>query len=460
MSSNRSLFTLQGGSLKQRLAVLAGLVLIAALFAAELGLTHLFRLHVEKREQAELTDHFNQLVINLQVSQAGKPKLSRDLSNPRFAKPLGGLYWQIFDPHGKSLLKSRSMWEFSFKADQLTSAGPILRHNKIDADEGNRAFAVYQIVSLDTATGKHQYLLVVGVDNEEIQTAVADFSQELGWSLAGLALVLITMLFVQIYIGLLPLERLRREIVQLQEGQRQQLTGNYPREVLPVISEINDFIREREETAIKARERAANLAHGFKTPLTVLSGEVRKLEEKKQQDHAIAIRMQIATMNRFVERELTRAKLQAVSSRKHEKTNISAAVGKVIDTLDQLPTTGAITWQVDIPQSLDVQMERSDFMEVCGNLLENAVKWSQKNIAVRAEIEKNNVAIIEIYDDGPGVEPEKWEAIFRRGNRLDSATPGSGLGLAIVDDIMKTYGGVLSPFQSPLGGLGIRLMFR
>ena len=66
---------------------------------------------------------------------------------------------------------------------------------------------------------------------------------------------------------------------------------------------------------------------------------------------------------------------------------------------------------------------------------------------------------IEIFvdDDGPGLPESMRDVVLQRGVRADEAAPGSGLGLAIVRDLTELYGGSISLFASPAGGLRARL---
>ena len=65
--------------------------------------------------------------------------------------------------------------------------------------------------------------------------------------------------------------------------------------------------------------------------------------------------------------------------------------------------------------------------------------------------------MIEVDDDGPGLDPAMRETVFARGRRLDEVVPGTGLGLAIVRDVVELYGGSADLDTSPLGGLRTRL---
>ena len=62
-----------------------------------------------------------------------------------------------------------------------------------------------------------------------------------------------------------------------------------------------------------------------------------------------------------------------------------------------------------------------------------------------------------VDDDGPGIAPERREAVLGRGTRLDEQVAGHGLGLGIVRDMVEAWGGSLSLEDSPLGGLRVAI---
>jgi two-component system sensor histidine kinase PhoQ len=101
--------------------------------------------------------------------------------------------------------------------------------------------------------------------------------------------------------------------------------------------------------------------------------------------------------------------------------------------------------------------DTGDFLELAGNLLDNACKWCKGRVSINVRPSGNTPAAaggmrLTVNDDGPGIPQEAAEALLERGTRLDEATPGHGIGLAIVRDIAKSYGGSLTIGQSSLGG--------
>jgi signal transduction histidine kinase len=112
---------------------------------------------------------------------------------------------------------------------------------------------------------------------------------------------------------------------------------------------------------------------------------------------------------------------------------------------------------VDVDPGYTVRVQREDLDEMLGNLLDNACKWGRTTVQLTARFSGSDLLSIAIDDDGPGVAPEKRDAVLQRGVRADEAAPGSGLGLAIVRDLAAVYGGTITLRESRLGGLRAEL---
>ncbi len=443
-------------TLKGRLILLSVGIFAIALVVAWFALSNLFEKHVEARIQSELTNHLNQLILSIKENKPGKLSLQKPLSDPRFNQPFSGLYWQVSSKDG-GLLKSRSLWDFKLGVSNKIKTANGLQEYSINGPDDSELFSMVQYVSLDAGSGEKFFLMIVSLDHSEITKAVDNFSYDLALALGTLAIILLITVLIQVFVGLAPLRKIKTELAQLQSGERQNLDDSYPEEVLPVIKQINDFIKSQEIAAERGRARASDLAHGFKTPLSILTAEARRLEAQGNTHSTQILRQQITIMRQHVERELARAKLQSIQPQTSKKTNIKDTIEKLIATFERLTDERPINWIIDIPADLSIQMDSGDFVEVCGNLLENAQKWSKTSIAIYAKKIRNDRVVLEIEDDGPGVEDSQLEEILQRGKRLDETTNGTGLGLAIANDIMQAYHYSLEPYHAKRGGLGMRL---
>jgi two-component system sensor histidine kinase PhoQ len=109
--------------------------------------------------------------------------------------------------------------------------------------------------------------------------------------------------------------------------------------------------------------------------------------------------------------------------------------------------------------------DSGDFLEIAGNLLDNACKWCESKVTIRiAPLEgyapETGAMSLIVEDDGPGIPPDAREKLLQRGMRLDEKTPGHGIGLAVVKEIAQSYGGDIEISDSPLGGTGIRVTLK
>jgi signal transduction histidine kinase len=93
-----------------------------------------------------------------------------------------------------------------------------------------------------------------------------------------------------------------------------------------------------------------------------------------------------------------------------------------------------------------------DLEEMIGNLLDNACKWARASVSVVSRLEGGQV-VVEVHDDGPGMDEAAMARAFAWGERLDETRAGEGFGLAIVRELAEGYGGEATLSPSSLGGL-------
>ncbi len=106
--------------------------------------------------------------------------------------------------------------------------------------------------------------------------------------------------------------------------------------------------------------------------------------------------------------------------------------------------------------------DEGDLMELLGNVLDNACKWADEHVRVRAghaHDDRGGAGLtLRIDDDGPGIPADKVDAVLTRGVRADATTPGHGIGLAVVRDIVvEAYGGEVTVGASDLGGVAVTI---
>ncbi len=441
-------------SLRLRLALAGLLAICLALAAAGAGLTVLFERHVYRTLSDDLEADLRQLIGGLEVDPGGKLVVAYPPRNPRFEEPLSGLYWQVaFDG---ALLRSRSLWDshLVLPDDQLSEGQT--HYHQIQGPGGKILLVVERRILVPNQSGPFAARVIVGSDLTRLRQARDAFVSDLALSLVVLALVLGLGTWLQLSLGLRPLRRLRREIAETAAGARLRLAEDAPEEVLPLVQEVNHLLAAQDRALERARNRAADLAHGLKTPLAGLAGEARALRREGREDIAEALDTIGETMRRHVERELARARLGAATTRRERPaTPLKEVADALIRTLRRTEKGETIAYENRIDADASAPFDRLDLTELLGNLLDNATRHAASHVRLSWRDGPPGRSIL-IEDDGPGLDPSLEAVARQRGGRLDEGG-GAGLGLAIAQDILDAYGWRMDFSRSTLGGLEVRL---
>lgn len=427
-------------SLRLRLLIAGAASILVALALAAFGLSLLFERHVERRIDAELTVYLNQLVANLALGPSGELAVKHAPADPRFDEPLSGLYWQIeIEPGGKTL-RSRSLWDSALSLPPERAIDDTLHHYRMPGPGGDELYLLQKSIELPPRLNSAKVRVAVAWRAEEIRNSVRDFASELIPFLILIGLLLIAASWAQVTIGLRPLAAIRRKLAAIRSGDARRLESGFPSEVQPLAEEIDGLLDARDKALERAKARAADLAHGLKTPLQVLNGEIERLKEKGEAEIAADISSLSDAMRRHVDRELTRARLTYAS--RNASTNVKSVVDRVVRVVERTLQGQKLDWDIDVAESLMAPIENDALSEALGNLVENSVRHARTRVSISAGADAQQIFIV-VTDDGPGIAEEHRSIVLARGQRLDTQSGGAGLGLAIVSDIAEAACGQL-----------------
>lgn len=398
------------GSLRLRVLLLAAVSIAVALTLAGTALILIFERHLERRVEQELRVRWDELAAAFAVDESGEPQVSRGLSDPRYQRPLSGAYWQVADASGPRL-RSRSLW------DEVMPPGPpgpdaVER----EGPSGAELYVLDREVTLGTGEGRRPFRLSVALDHAEINAQRDEFRLDVAMALAILGLVLFAGAVAQAGLGLRPLRGLREQLTAIHGGRTTRLSGRFPAEVAPLAADLNLLLEQQDRQVDRARQRAGDLAHGLKTPLTILAGEARRLEERGDRAGAALLREQVELMRGHVERELARARSRGARGSKGVLTPVRPVVKKLAGLLRRIDRGADLDWTIHVPAGTAVQMDAQDLGEVLGNLMDNARKWARGRITVSAR-QGPGAVIVTVADDGPGIPSGQAERLVMRGER-------------------------------------------
>lgn len=440
-------------SLRFRLLVAAVISVATALLIAGISLVVMFERHVERRIGSELETYLNQIAASVDMTDSERIAFGHDLADPRFNQPISGLYWQIQDEERPTLLRSRSLWDnvIELPDDELTR-GTVHGHF-LPGPAGQQLIVRERQILFQPTTGERRVRIAVAVDKRTLVEARNAFATDMLPYLVVMAAVLLVAVWIQVRIGLAPLDSVRRGVTDIRSGTTRRLERAYPDEVMPLVDEMNGLLEAQEQAIQRARAWTADLAHGLKTPLTVLTADSQRLRETGNSAIADDLDQLAETMRRRVDRELIRARVRSGIETRRVRADAGDVINRIVRTLKRTPRGAGLEWSVEAPDGADAAILPEDLTELLGNILENATKWA--NAAISVSVCRGNGILIKVEDDGPGVPEDQLITLGQRGVRLDEQQQGSGLGLAIARDVVEAYHGVLSLDSSPMGGLAV-----
>lgn len=428
-------------SIQQRLSLgLISVVLLTGLILAQLGFWLLDQ--GQRRYWQTHLHHEAETLLAAIVRGPQGIELDQQRLSAAFQRPFSGTYFLIVLPDQQ--WRSRSSWDYQLPLPEITG----LQKNLEDGPESEELL----IYRADFRRYGKAIKIVIAQD----YTPMLQSFDRMKWAGAGIGFAaLIFLVLIQRYLvhrALQPLEQVRTQIAQLQQGQRSMLDQPLPDELKPLVEQINHLLHHTEETLGRSRKALGNLGHALKTPLAILFSLANRRELNAYPELREQFRLQLEHMQERISRELSRARL-AGEALPGAHFDCEKELPDLCSTLQQIHNRGLdIRWSC-LPK-LRLPWDREDMLELLGNLLDNASKWARQQVQVDIKINEQFYEL-SIDDDGPGIAPELRELVLARGARMDEQIQGHGLGLGIVRDIVDHCGGNLELHTSPLGGLRV-----
>ena len=446
------------GSLARRLVLLAAIWSVPLLAGAGIAQTALFHQDAVSRFDDDLLDVANGLYAGSSIDTDGEVD-APPLTDSRATRAYSGKYWEIAEPGGAklhALTRSRSLWDSELSgppggsaALQAVAGQPIYYDTLGPAGEPLRAAAL--LASLPGRAAP--VIFMAAEDRSALDSDANRFAAETFVFLLVLGGGLILPILIQVRVGLKPLFALRSEISNVRVGKDDRLRGQYPVELRPLAEELNALVEHDRELVERQRAHVGNLAHALKTPLSVMMTEA----EQNPGPLADMVARQTESMRSHVDHHLRRARAAARSQGLGERTEVAPILEELALTLERIFRDRGVEIDWRAPDDLCFLGERQDMLEMAGNIMDNACRYSRGRVRAVAEITGPGQMSLVVEDNGAGLPPESRTEVLKRGARLDESEPGSGLGLSIVDELARAYGGALALSDSAMGGLRVAI---
>lgn len=225
---------------------------------------------------------------------------------------------------------------------------------------------------------------------------------------------------------------------------------------------LNDITNIKYIDTLK-KDLVANVSHELKTPITTIKGFIETLREGAISEPENASRFldiiskHIERLNLIIDDLLTLAKLEQKSygSLEFNDENVKPLLESVREDYEQISSKKKITVEINCEDNLKARINRHLIEQALSNLLDNAIKYSDKKTKiVMGAYPENGFINIYVEDEGYGIAEEHIPRLFERFYRIDKGRSrdegGTGLGLAIVKHIVNVSGGSID-VKSTLG---------
>ena len=315
------------------------------------------------------------------------------------------------------------------------------------------------------ASGEMVGIVVAAQDTDSLHEPIKDILKTFLFA----ALLALAIAFVSTYILSYQMTKPLRE---MSAAAKQYSNGDFSRRIsVPYQRKLRRFdVDEVEElvtafnamasalSAIESSRRnfVANVSHELKTPMTTIGGFIDgildgTIDSEKSKYYLRVVSDEVKRLSRLVTSMLNMSKIEAGQlDIKAKKFDISAMIFKTLLGFERVIEDKAIEIRgLDSVESLNIYADEDMINQVVYNLIDNAVKFTDKGgyieVALKADSEKT---IVSIKNSGKGIAPEEIGRIFERFYKTDKSrsydVKGAGLGLYIVKTIIDMHGGQIT----------------
>lgn len=361
-----------------------------------------------------------------------------------YSEAYGRYQYDILDPSGRVLFSSHKNGE-PIVSPQGSPPGAIAGAS-ISKDIGGQTLRIQ--VAEDLA---HRDVIIDDI--------IANFFRRVGWITIPVLLILLATDIVIFRRAVAPLLRASEEAKSIGPARTdiRLPTEQIPREILPLVTAVNQALDRLEDGFRVQRQFTADAAHQLRTPLAILQTRIETLGDRAG---TAELRGDIESMSRIVAQLLEIAELDTLVLDPSETADLRAVCADVVGSIAPYALAG----QKDIAlkgtsDPVRIRGNAEMLQRAIFNLAENAIKYTARDTSVDVEVRDDGS--VRVRDCGPGIPPGERSLIFQRFWRGDRRrTDGAGLGLSIVREVMEDHSATVAVENLPTGGAQFTLCFQ
>ena len=372
----------------------------------------------------------------------------------QYSEAYGRYAYAVVDDAGRVLFSSSKEEVSVFPVRDLSSGIQFL-----EAQQGTRTISG---MSLRKQFDGKSVWIQVGEDLAHrdviIDDVVANFFRHVGWVTVPILLLLLAIDIVIFRRAMQPLLRASdraRQISPAQIDVRLPI-DDIPREILPLVTAVNQALIRLEQGFRNQREFTADAAHELRTPLAVLRTRIETMPDRRA---AEALQRDIEGMSRVVSQLLDAAELETLVIDPEDRADLRAVCAQVAEFVAPLALVQERTIALSGAEGhVWVKGNAEMLRRAVRNLVDNALNHTPK--ATEVDIVVTDQGTVSVLDQGEGVPIAERERIFERfWRRNRRRSGGAGLGLSIAKRIVEAHGGTITVENRPAGGAAFSMCF-
>jgi signal transduction histidine kinase len=231
------------------------------------------------------------------------------------------------------------------------------------------------------------------------------------------------------------------------------------------LTELEARIAHLEELDRQKSDFVATVSHELRTPVTAMIGAAKTLKRggdqmsaEERETFLLMIERQGERLLRLTRGVLAGAQLEAGARPRRERVDLAALAR---DVATELLEGGGPTHEVEVTAAGEVFAwgDPTALRQILSNLVENALKYSPEGSKVRVGVaDLSSETLLEVSDDGPGIDPASIGTIFERFKQMESSRGGGfGLGLYIVKNLVEQHRGTIEVSSEEGAGTTFRV---
>ncbi|KFZ38894.1 hypothetical protein HR45_00360 [Shewanella mangrovi] len=359
--------------------------------------------------------------------------------------------------NGQTFSNADTRFYYTLKLDQVDVANqpltdtPLCSYYMQQLDEPQGA----GFIQYSFCNNQSFYLEFTGVRAPvfQEQTTVWDYYQRMVWS--GSRSVLINSLGVFFITALILFFNLRlmRKLANVaysfdpKKLDQKLPEKGMPAEVLPLVQAVNEMIARVDATQQQHNFFLSTAAHEMRTPLTVLRTRLEMLDDGDIKDKLVGdVRRLISLVNQLL-------RLMRIGGPKslEQEIDLVQCCQRVLRERSSYAQEAGVKLQFTTDVSAYVLLGDEGLLEVAiANLVDNAVSFSTPDSEVLLHL--NQQGDLSVRDFGPGIPPDKLNALFEPFAKFPPNRNGHGLGLAIVKAITQLHQADVRAMNAQGGG--------